>query len=148
MDWNWQQWDRERRALDGITFDDGCWNWAGSLSRYGYGRIRGKPERLAHRVVYELLVGPIPEGLQLDHLCRNPRCVRPDHLEPVTHRENLLRGETFAARHAGKTHCPAGHPYDDANTYISKRGQRKCRKCAAERSLRNYYARRHAPAPF
>lgn len=77
--------------------DDGCWNWTAALNAFGYGRFRGL---LAHRVSYESLVGPIPDGLELDHLCRNRKCVRPEHLEPVTHDENYRRA--IEARRNGK----------------------------------------------
>jgi hypothetical protein len=85
--------------------------------------------QLAHRVSYELLVGPIPQGLQLDHLCRNRRCINPAHLEPVTSRENTMRGETVAAANASRDHCPSGHPYSDSNTIALGKGGRKCREC-------------------
>lgn len=114
----------------------GCWIWAHPVAD-GYGRVReagkGSKFAMAHRFAYERLVGPISVGLQLDHLCRVRNCVNPDHLEPVTPRENTLRGETPAARNAAKTHCPIGHPYDDSNTYICKRGLRKCRACSRDR---------------
>lgn len=92
--------------------------------------------RLAHRVAYEQARGPIPEGLELDHLCRNRACVNPDHLEPVTHRENLLRADTFAARHAAQTHCVNGHEFTPDNTYIRTRpeGGRECRACRKARN--------------
>ena len=87
------------RVLDKIIFDDGCWEWAASHNSQGYGKIReggaGSKVRDAHRVVYELLVGPIPPGLVIDHLCRNPGCVRPDHLEAVTQSVNVKRGERW-----------------------------------------------------
>jgi hypothetical protein len=109
-----------------------CWLWTAHLDKDGYGffRIGGKGSRnlRAHRVSYEWARGPIPETLQLDHLCRTPSCVNPEHLEPVTGRENVLRGETFAATNAQKTHCPLGHPYDLFNTYEYK-GMRTCRAC-------------------
>jgi hypothetical protein len=122
----------------------GCVTWTGATSR-GYGRFRdGTKTFLAHRWAYETFVGPIPDGLELDHLCRNPGCVNPDHLEPVTGRENKHRGNTIAAANAAKTHCPAGHLYDDANTIVQPKPwgvSRKCRTCKQARD-REYDARR------
>ena len=118
------------------TAPDGHWFWTGYINPQGYGRTSfGRPNRTwnAHVALYELLVGPVPEGLQLDHLCRVRHCGNPEHLEPVTCRENLLRGETWAARNAAKTHCKRGHPYDEANTRIIKTGGRSCRTCSRER---------------
>lgn len=110
--------------------DDGCWLWAGALSPAGYGRFDvGSRNVRAHRWAYEEERGPIPEGLSLDHLCRTRRCVRPGHLEPVTQRENVLRGEGFAAVNARKTHCPRGHPLSGENLYRNHRGWRQCRAC-------------------
>jgi hypothetical protein len=86
--------------------------------------------RQAHRYAYELLVGPIASGLVLDHLCRNPGCVNPKHLEPVTDRENTRRGISSAAENAKKTHCYRGHPFDERNTYVNLKGKRACRECA------------------
>lgn len=109
-----------------------CWLWEGCKGIDGYGsmRFKGKPRRV-HRVAYELWKGPIPEGLQLDHLCRVRACCNPAHLEPVTCKENVRRGDQGKYRaeinHA-KTHCPSGHPYDEANTYYYK-NQRICRAC-------------------
>jgi len=113
----------------------GCWLWTGYLAGgQGYGgiEIRGQ-QCLAHRVVYELLVGPIPEGLELDHLCRNRCCVNPDHLEAVTSKVNVLRGVGISAANAVKTHCVNGHEFTDENTYLH-RGHRHCRKCGREES--------------
>ena len=108
-----------------------CWLWTGPLNPNGYAQFSVEGRRVyAHRFAYELLIGPIPDGLQLDHLCRVRHCVNPKHLEPVTCQENLLRGDTLLARNVAKTECPQGHPYDDANTYIGSKGERKCRSCA------------------
>lgn len=109
--------------------ESGCWEWTGGLGSAGYGRITfGGKRDGAHRVSYELYVGPIPAGLEIDHLCRNRKCVNPDHLEPVTRRVNLLRGETIAAKHAIKTHCMRGHLFDATNTIRTERG-RQCKAC-------------------
>ncbi|MBO0885095.1 MAG: HNH endonuclease [Mycobacterium sp.] len=86
----------------------------------------------AHRIAYTWLVGPIPEGFDLDHLCRVRSCVNPAHLEPVPRRTNLLRGRTIPAANAAKTHCPHGHPYDDTNTVRNKTG-RLCLACRRAR---------------
>lgn len=120
---------------------DGCWLWTASGVKGGYGRYTVGGERvLAHRFAYELLVGPIPKGLTLDHLCRNRACVNPRHLEPVTHAENVKRGESGAWLRA-KTHCPKGHPYSGDNLAICK-GGRVCRACSRERSLAHYYKKK------
>ena len=115
---------------------EGCWLWTGALSDgYGSFGIEGHRTKGAHRYAYETLVGPVPSGLQLDHLCRVRNCVNPDHLEPVTQRENLLRSEGAAARNARKTHCENGHPFDDENT-SSTNGKRRCRACGRESEQR------------
>ena len=94
-----------------------CWIWLGGKS-CGYGHISlGNKVILAHRFAYELLREPIPEGMFIDHLCRNPSCVNPDHLEVVTNKENILRGINVMATNSKVTHCPQGHPYDLFNTY-------------------------------
>lgn len=102
-----------------------CWEWTGTLDVEGYGRvtIHGRQWR-AHRAVYEALVGPIPKGLTIDHLCRNRSCVNPDHLEPVTSNENMRRQQH---PNRGKTHCIRGHSLEDAYRW---RNQRKCRTCS------------------
>lgn len=108
---------------------DECWLWRAALSN-GYGAfwLHGHQEP-AHRVAYKMLIGPIPEGLTIDHLCRNRPCVNPAHMEPVTNGENVLRGIGITAINVTKTHCPQGHPYDEANTIVSRTGKRSCRAC-------------------
>lgn len=122
--------DLRQRVLAAITATPtGCWQWTGTVTDQGYGTIwvNGK-NRKAHRVTYEMFVGPIPDGLTLDHLCRNRPCVNPEHLEPVTQLINNLRGDTLGARNLAKTHCPRNHPYDAENTEWY-RGHRYCRAC-------------------
>ena len=130
------------RIMAKINIDPntGCWEFQGSRNKvHPYGRIDWNGRLwLTHRVTYLLLVGEIPDGLEIDHLCKNPPCCNPDHLEPVTRSENIRRGTQWhhiVARAATITACPEGHPYDDANTYRTSRGQRQCRICkrAADR---------------
>ena len=121
----------------------GCWNWTAGTTPLRYGKFRvGGRITYAHRYSYEMAYGPIPEGLQLDHLCRNPSCVRPSHLEAVTCRENLMRGDTPAAKHAAKTHCPQGHEYNDTNTYMTPAGTRQCKPCTLIRQAAARAAKR------
>lgn len=116
---------------------NGCELWTGRRDAKGYGvfKRKGKPV-FAYRWNYERVVGPIPRGLVIDHLCRVPSCVAPAHLEPVTSRENILRGESFAAVNAAKTACAQGHPYDFRNTYQRPSGARDCRACGRERQAK------------
>lgn len=111
-----------------------CWKWT-KATQQGYGIFTGpkRKQYKAHRFAYLSLVGPIPEGLQLDHLCRNRDCVNPDHLEPVTGKINKLRGKTVNQANSLKTHCPNGHPYNEINTYFSHEGKRSCRVCQRNR---------------
>lgn len=111
----------------------GCWLWTGHVDRGGYGRIRlggrTEPVGYAHRVAYELYVGLIPEGYELDHLCRVRRCANPDHLEPVTRAVNIARGESPPARTIRDDRCKRGHEFT-ANAYVYlKTGARRCREC-------------------
>jgi hypothetical protein len=127
-----------------VDEDTGCWVWHGGTAK-GYGVIRAHGrQQQAHRISYELFVGPIPEGLDIDHLCRNRPCVNPAHLEPVTRRENLFRGDTIPARNAAKTHCGRGHEYTPDNTVFARDGSRDCKTCRNERRRRNYDENRDA----
>lgn len=110
-----------------------CWLWTGAINGHGYGHIKVDGRMVyAHRVAYEMSAGPIPAGLDLDHLCRNRRCVNPEHLEPVDRATNTMRGEGVTAKHSRQTHCKRGHPFDEANTYTFRTG-RICRACRRAR---------------
>lgn len=138
---------------------DGCWYWPGATAS-GYGRIAWTDESgtkrwgATHRVMWAAVNGPIPEGFDVDHQCHDPatceaqraidcphrRCCNPAHLKPMTRQENLLRGGGVAAERAAITHCPAGHPYDLANTLTDKAGRRSCKECTYERNRAYYWA--------
>ena len=132
----WEKISRERKS--------GCWLWTGALNSQGYGHFYANGRgRGAHCVAYELYVGLIPIGLELDHKCRVTACVNPDHLEPVTHAENCGRGLAGIASglyQQSKTHCPSGHPYNGSNIYFRKNGHRDCKICGQLRSM--YYQRK------
>ncbi len=126
---------RIERFWEKVQKTDTCWNWIGSHDRKRYGFLwDGDANVRVHRWAYEYFVGPIPKSLTIDHLCRNPSCVNPEHLEIVTNRENILRGEGIAGRNARKTHCKRGHAFTKENTNIenTKYGamrRRRCRIC-------------------
>lgn len=128
--------------------EHGCWIWIGYVNPSGYGLTRhyagGRGKTGVHRAVYIDQVGPIPAGLHTDHLCRVRHCVNPAHIEPVTPRENTMRGDTLAADQVKRTHCPSGHPYDEANTYRipSRPRARYCLACRQEYYRTRNHARR------
>lgn len=132
---------RDYVAIDPVT---GCHIWQRHVAPNGYGQIctPGRIRRIAHRAAYEVAKGPIPDGLQIDHLCKNTRCVNPDHLEAVTQRVNALRSNSPAALNAQKTHCPRSHPYAAGNMRQRPNGSRVCLTCDRDSARRRYWERR------
>jgi hypothetical protein len=144
------------RLFEVRVLDNDCWEWQGYTDKQGYGficvrRDGKKTTPSIHRYFYENLVGEIPDGAHLDHtchnkdescpggkICRHRRCANPDHLEPVTPEENILRGKGEAAKNAAKTHCPEGHEYSDENTYIEPKGGRQCITCRKVTQKKHY----------
>lgn len=141
------------RLVAKIEFtDSGCWEWR-NATRTGYGVIRVGSQKdgtrrmePAHRSLWEAVVEQIPAGMEVDHLCKNHSCVNPDHLEPVTPRENKLRSDSFVGVNARKANCANGHPFDGGNTHIDYRGRRKCRTCGREQKRARDARRRLARA--
>lgn len=116
----------------------GCWLWTGGLSNGGYGKFQIDPKtRLAHRVAYEIFIGPVPEGAQLDHLCRQRRCCNPSHLEPVACKENIRRGASVT-----KQFCVHGHERTPENIYVYPDGRRRCILCRRIHDMQPKYAAR------
>lgn len=136
----------ERLLAKAERLESGCIEWRGSRLWNGYGKFKVDGRMvLVHRFAYEQARGPVPAGLELDHLCRNRACLNVDHLEPVSRRENALRGEAPSAVNARKTHCVHGHAFDDANTRVIRRadgsGFRVCRACVRA-AVARYKARK------
>lgn len=130
--------DRFFAKVDVGNSPAGCWMWTASTYLGGYGQFRFNGQAThAHRAAYDMFVGPVPEGHDVDHLCRERACVNPLHLEAVSRSENNRRGLVGAGgalRQRAKTHCPQGHPYDDENTYVTAAGGRACRVCRLRRT--------------
>jgi hypothetical protein len=134
--------ERLRRQSE-LNAETGCIEWTGRVGHKGYAQIRvGDRRPVAHRVAWELERGPIPEGMVIDHLCRNRRCINVDHLEVVTPQENTLRGNTRAAYFVGRETCEHGHPWTPENTYKRKAGGRECKACNLIRGKAAREARR------
>lgn len=128
-----------------VKTESGCWEWLQRRNEHGYGEVNLSNYRtkLVHVLMYENTVGPVPDGLELDHTCRNRACCNPDHLEPVTHLTNIDRGvlrERCAEYWASRTHCVNGHEYTAENTYIRPDGRRRCRSCNREWARRRKMA--------
>lgn len=131
--------DVKARVLAKVNLtESGCWVWTGRRDRDGYGLMKiGRAPRFVHRVSFEAWMGPIPEGLQIDHLCRVRDCCNPEHLEPVTSRENTMRSPIApAAVNSRKTHCDSGHALDGGNVYVDATRSRRCRECRRQATAR------------
>ncbi len=142
----WLRQDREAQARFWMRVTrEHCWLWTGETAGNGYGRVKiGGQNLAAHRLAYEWLVGPIPDGLEIDHLCSVRNCVNPTHLEAVTHKENTMRGNTITAAAAAKTHCLRGHELAGSNLVPSalRRGRRDCLICSRNRAAARRAKRR------
>jgi len=139
----------DRFATKIALADTGCIEWIGGKSNTGYGQIFSGPgstaKLMAHRWSYEYHTGnPIPAGLEIDHLCGNPSCVNPEHLEPVTHTENLMRGNSFSAVNARRTHCTRGHEFSADNIRWRNGSTRECRACIRIREQKRIRPRKAA----
>ena len=115
----------------------GCWLWLGSVSQDGYSQV-GKPPWSGHRIAFEVKHGPVPEGMEVDHICRVRCCVNPDHMQPLTHYDNLIKSYRKVSPNSLKTHCPKGHPLDGENLRLKKTStrlgvSRQCKACERDR---------------
>jgi len=143
--------DVEERFFSKVVKTNSCWLWTAYINSDGYGEfyvgshLDGTARMMkAYRWIYEYIKGKVPDGLEIDHLCRNRACVNPSHLEAVTHKINMERGHLTCLRNKLKTHCPQGHEYNSRNTFTDKGGMRHCRVCD---SLRHKATRRHEHYP-
>ena len=139
-------WDRFWEKVDA---SGDCWEWTASTRGAGYGQFGWTPYRIieAHRAAWELLIGPIPDGMVIDHLCENKICVNPDHLQVTTRAHNSMRsGRSVAAINAAKTHCSQGHPFHGKNLRINIEGRRRCKTCDRAVNRRAYWKRKELDA--
>lgn len=143
-------WTIEKIKAKNVEVDEltDCWNWTGSFDKDGYGKYGSKTDWVpksyrASRLFYEQLKEPIPQGKVLDHLCRNRKCVNPEHLEVVTNKENILRGDGLASQNAKKTHCVRNHPLSGNNLLLHD-GHRRCKTCQRENEKRAYARRKES----
>lgn len=134
----------DQRFWAKVAKTDACWLWTAAKDQYGYGLFSSTSKMGAHRWAYERLVGPIPKGLVIDHLCRTRACVNPAHMEAVTNKENILRGESLSAQRGRQTHCKYGHEFTPENTYVRPGGHRDCRVCLRRRDQKRKARRRLA----
>lgn len=136
--WDCRKRPEAERFWEKVDASGDCWEWTASKDGNGYGQFHTDDKRCrkAYRYAYETLVGPVPEGLVIDHLCRNHACVNPDHLQPVTYGENNRRGYNWIARQRHKRICKHGHPLEGENVGRHKDGTRYCRTCSRERTKR------------
>lgn len=131
----------EKLIAYSVATEAGCREWTHTRTPAGYGNVWQSGKRsLAHRLSFETFIGPIPDGLQLDHTCRNRLCINPAHLEPVTNRENTLRGVGETAQNAAKTHCIRGHDLSGPNMLVRPNGTRRCRVCQRMRQSPAYHS--------